>query len=56
MALAIYAHAMSREEGQLAALRALVNGADWAASGQPKPIETLGSSAGETIVSQEVAS
>ena len=56
MALAIYAHAMSREEGQIDALRALVNGADWAASGQPEPIETLGSSAGETIVSQEVAS
>ena len=42
MALAIYAHAMSREEGQIDALRALVNGADWAASGQPAPIEAPG--------------
>jgi hypothetical protein len=56
LALAIYAHAMSRDEGQLEALRALVNGADWAASGQPEAIESLDAPAGETIVSQEVAS
>jgi integrase len=55
MALAIYAHAMGREAGQLDALRALVNGADWAANGQPGPIETLDISAGEMIVSPEVA-
>ncbi len=56
MALAIYAHAMGREEGQLEALSALVNGADLAASGQPSIESLRTASTGETIVSPEVAS
>ena len=55
MALAIYAHAMGREEGQLEALRALVEGADWAANGQQEPVSARQPLAGETIVSPEVA-
>jgi integrase len=55
MALAIYAHAMAREEGQLEALRALVNGADWAANGQ-QDLESLGSNPpGELGVFPEMA-
>jgi integrase len=56
MALAIYAHAMAREEGQLEALRALVNGADWAASGQHEDVFDPQASGGEADVSLEVVS
>ena len=35
LALAIYAQAMSRDEGQLEALRALVDGIEWAPAGHP---------------------
>jgi integrase len=55
LALAIYAHAMSREEGQLEALRALVNGADWAASGQHDDILPPQPLTGETSVPSEEA-
>jgi hypothetical protein len=47
---------MGREEGQLEALRALVNGADWAASGQREDICPLEVSAGELGASSETAS
>jgi integrase len=42
LALAIYAHAMRRADGERERLRALVNGADWAASGQLKLISGSG--------------
>jgi hypothetical protein len=48
LALSIYAHAMGHEEGQLEALRALVNGADWAASGQ-QGLESASSNAADAI-------
>jgi hypothetical protein len=35
LALAIYAKVMSRDKGELAALRALVEGSDWAPAGHP---------------------
>jgi integrase len=35
IALAIYAKAMSRDEGQIEKLRALVRGTDWAPAGHP---------------------
>lgn len=56
LALAIYAHAMSREEGQLEALRAFVNGADWAASGQHEELLGEQGLTGETAISPEAAS
>jgi integrase len=56
LALAIYAHAMGREEGQLEALRALVNGADWAASGQQGDVFDPQAFRGEADVSPEVVS
>jgi integrase len=56
LALAIYAHAMGREEGQLEALRALVNGTEWAANGQQDAIEILSSPSGRAGVSPEVVS
>jgi len=36
--LRVYTHMMRRDGGERDALRALVNGADWAANGQPDPI------------------
>ena len=41
LALSIYAKVMSRDEGQVEALRALVHGSDWAAIGQQEHSEVV---------------
>jgi integrase len=41
LALAIYAQVMSRDTGQVEALRALVNGTDWAPAGHPGDAATV---------------
>ena len=56
MALAIYAHAMAREDGQLEALRQLVNGAPLAADGQQEDIEVMSMPAAAAASSAELAS
>ena len=44
LALAIYAQVMSRDDGQVEALRALINGTDWAPAGHPSHSEAPASS------------
>ena len=56
MALAIYAQAMGREEGQLEALRALVNGGDWAAEWAARGHRDARCPAGDVALSPERAS
>ena len=55
LALAIYAHAMRRDGGERERLKALVNGADWAASGQQEDFDALGVRADGAGVSAEAA-
>jgi integrase len=57
LALSIYAHAMRRDEGENAHLRALVNGHEWApAEDGSDPFDALGESAGTTEPALEAGS